>query len=125
MASKKAKVALVEDDIAIVQMYRLKFEAEGYEVQTAGDGVAGLKLIKEFKPDIVLLDMMMPTMNGIEVLRQLRRDAATKELKVVVLTNMGDAETAEQLRKLKANDYIIKAEMTPKQVSDKVKQLLA
>jgi DNA-binding response OmpR family regulator len=120
----KTKIAVVEDDAAIVQMYRLKFEAEGFEVKTAGDGMAGLKLIDEFNPDIVLLDLMMPGMNGIDVLAHLRKDAKTKDLKVVVLTNMGDAETASKVFAMKATDYIVKAEMTPKEVSQKIKQLL-
>ena len=124
MPTKRTKIALIEDDMAIVQMYRLKFEADGYEVSTASDGVAGLKLIKDFAPDVALLDLMMPNMSGLEVLAHLRKDPATKNLKVVVLTNMGDAETAEQVYKLKADDYIIKAEMTPKEVSAKVKKLL-
>lgn len=121
----KAKIAIIEDDVAIVQMYRLKFEADGYEVKTAGDGIAGLKLIEELKPDIVLLDLMMPQMNGLDVLAQLRKEAKTKDLKVVVLTNMGDAETASKVFAMKATDYIVKAEMTPREVSDKIKKLLA
>lgn len=120
----KAKIAVVEDDAAIVQMYRLKFEADGYEVKTAGDGVAGLKMIDEFNPDIVLLDLMMPLMNGIDVLAHLRKEPKTKDLKVVVLTNMGDAETASKVFAMKATDYIVKAEMTPKEVSQKIRQLL-
>lgn len=121
----KVKIAIIEDDEAIVQMYRLKFDADGFEVKTAGDGVAGLKLIADFKPDIVLLDLMMPVMNGLDVLARLRKDATTKDLKVVVLTNMGDAETASKAFAMKATDYIVKAEMTPREVSEKIKQLLA
>lgn len=125
MAQKTIRIVIVEDDVAIVQMYRLKFEAEGYEVKTAGDGVSGLKLIDEFEPEIVLLDLMMPQMSGLDVLAQLRKDPKTKGLKVVVLTNMGDAETAGKVYAMKADDYIVKAEMTPKEVSQKVKKLLA
>jgi DNA-binding response OmpR family regulator len=121
----KAKIAIIEDDVAIVQMYRLKFEADGYMVKTAGDGIAGLKLIADFNPEIVLLDLMMPQMGGLDVLAQLRKDPKTKDLKVVVLTNMGDAETASKVFAMKATDYIVKAEMTPREVSDKIKQLLA
>jgi len=120
----KAKVAIIEDDAAIVQMYRLKFEAEDYEVKTAGDGIAGLKLVDEFNPDIVLLDLMMPQMGGLDVLSHLRKDPKTQSLKVVVLTNMGDAETASKVFAMKATDYIVKAEMTPKEVSEKIKKLL-
>jgi two-component system alkaline phosphatase synthesis response regulator PhoP len=124
MAEKSEKIAIVEDDLAIVQMYRLKFESDGYEVKTAGDGISGLKLIQDFQPDIVLLDLMMPQMGGLEVLDQLRHDDKTKDLKIVVLTNMGDAETASKVYKMKATDYIVKAELTPKEVSDKIKTLL-
>jgi len=125
MAEKGTKIAIIEDDAAIVQMYRLKFETDGYEVKTAGDGLAGLKLIEDFNPTIVLLDLMMPQMNGLDVLAQLRKDAKTKDLKVVVLTNMGDAETASKVFAMKATDYIVKAELTPKEVSEKIKKLLA
>ena len=113
--TSKTKIAIVEDDSAIVQMYRLKFEADGYEVKTASDGVAGLKLIDDYNPDIVLLDLMMPGMGGIDVLALLRKESKTKDLKVVVLTNMGDAETASKVFAMKATDYIVKAEMTPKE----------
>ena len=120
----KVKIAIIEDDAAIVQMYRLKFESDGFEVRTAGDGILGLKLVEEFNPDIVLLDLIMPQMGGLDVLHQLRSNAKTKDLKVVVLTNMGDAETASKVFAMKATDYIVKAEMTPREVSQKVKKLL-
>jgi len=124
MSDKKVKVAIIEDDMAIVQMYRTKFETEGYDVATAPDGIAGLQLIEQFKPDIVLLDLMMPNMNGLDMLKTLRSSAEGREAKVVVLTNMGDTETATKVYKMAADDYIVKAEMTPKQVADRVKALL-
>ena len=125
MSIKKVKVAIIEDDIAIVQMYRTKFENEGYDVATAGDGVTGLELIESFQPDIVLLDLMMPNMNGLDVLGKLRAQPGGREAKIVVLTNMGDTETATKVYKMAADDYIVKAEMTPKQVAERVKTLLA
>jgi DNA-binding response OmpR family regulator len=124
MSTTKIKVAIIEDDIAIVQMYRTKFENEGYEVATAPDGASGLELIETFKPDIILLDLMMPNMNGLDMLKQLRSQAGGRDAKVVVLTNMGDTETATKVYKMAANDYIVKAEMTPKQVAERVKALL-
>jgi DNA-binding response OmpR family regulator len=123
--STKVKVAIIEDDIAIVQMYRTKFENEGYEVETAGDGLTGLDLIDSFAPDIILLDLMMPNMDGLDMLQQLRGTAEGKKARVVVLTNMGDTETATKVFKMAADDYIVKAEMTPKQVAERVKILLA
>lgn len=125
MTNPKAKVALIEDDLAIVQMYKTKFESEGYAVQTAGDGLSGLALIEEFEPDVVLLDLMMPGMTGLEMLQKLRSQAAGRNAKIVVLTNMGDTETATRVYKMAADDYMVKAEMTPKQVADRVAKLLA
>ena len=125
MSDKKTKVAIIEDDIAIVQMYRTKFESEGYEVETAGDGHTGLELIESFTPDIILLDLMMPNMSGLDMLQQLRGMPGGRDAKVVVLTNMGDTETATRVFKMAADDYIVKAEMTPKQVAERVKTLLA
>jgi two-component system response regulator MprA len=125
MSTKKVKVAIIEDDIAIVQMYRTKFENEGYDVATAPDGAGGLELIESFDPDIILLDLMMPNMNGLDMLSRLRSQAGGREAKVVVLTNMGDTETATRVYKMAADDYIVKAEMTPKQVAERVKLLLS
>jgi DNA-binding response OmpR family regulator len=84
------KIAIIEDDRAISQMYRIKFEAEDYEVETAENGVIGLELIKTMKPDIVLLDLMMPEMNGDEMLRKLRESDWGKKVKVIILTNIGE-----------------------------------
>ncbi|GAC1369719.1 MAG: hypothetical protein NVSMB39_1870 [Candidatus Saccharimonadales bacterium] len=125
MSTTKPKVAIIEDDPAIIQMYKLKFETEGYDVQTAGDGVAGLELIETFEPDAVLLDLMMPNMNGMEMLSKLRSMAGGRDVKVIVLTNMGDTETATKVYKMAADDYIVKAEMTPLQVVERVRGLLA
>jgi DNA-binding response OmpR family regulator len=122
--NKKIKIAIIEDDIAIVQMYKTKFESEGYSVETAGDGFTGLDLISAFEPDIVLLDLMMPNMNGLDMLQKLRNQPGGHDTKVVVLTNMGDTESATKVFKMSADDYIVKAEMTPKEVAERVKNLL-
>lgn len=122
--AEKIKIAIIEDDIAIVQMYRTKFELEGYEVETAADGASGIKLIQDSKPEIVLLDLMMPGMGGIDMLASLKKDPSLKDTKVIVLTNMGDTETANKVYKLGATDFIVKADMTPRQVSEKVKKVL-
>lgn len=120
-----AKVAIIEDDIAIAQMYSIKFEAEGYEVEVAENGRLGLELIEKMKPDMVLLDLMMPEMNGDEVLAKLRATDWGKKTKVIILTNMGEQEAPEQLKKLDFSDFIVKADMTPRQVADLVKATLA
>lgn len=121
----KVKIAIVEDDVAISQMYRLKFEADGYEVSTAENGVTGLSMIEDFRPDIVLLDMMMPEMNGDETLEKMRVTDWGKHIPVLILTNMGQEEAPKSLEALNVHSYIVKAEMTPKQVEERVKQALA
>lgn len=120
-----AKVAIIEDDQAISQMYRFKFEAEGYEVETAENGKLGLELIEQMKPDIVLLDLMMPEMTGDEVLAKMRASNWGKDIKVVVLTNMGEQEIPESVKKLGVSHVILKAAMTPRQVAEVVKNELA
>lgn len=120
-----AKIAIVEDDAAISQMYRIKFEAEGYEVETAENGKLGLQLIEEMKPDIVLMDLMMPEMNGDEMLQKLRATTWGKDMKVIVLTNMGESEVPSIVKELNVLAFILKANMTPRQVAELVKEKLA
>ena len=120
----KKKVVIVEDDLAISQMYRMKFEAEGYDVATAENGQIGLEVIEDFKPDVVLLDMMMPQMNGDEVLKVMRQNDWGKDTPVMILTNVGKEEASKELAALNVHSYIVKAEMTPKQVAEQVKAVL-
>ena len=115
------KIAIIEDDQAISQMYRMKFESEGYQVETAENGKLGLELAEKMKPDMILLDIMMPEMNGDEMLAQMREQPWGKHIKVMVLTNVGEEELPHRLSTLDVLDIILKADMTPKQVSDKVK----
>lgn len=119
------KIAIVEDDQAISQMYRIKFEAEGYDVETAENGQLGLQLIEEMKPDIVLLDLMMPIMTGEEMLARLRKTDFGKDMKVIILTNRGEQEIPPEVRELGVTALILKADMTPRQVAELVKTKLA
>ena len=119
------KVAIVEDDLAISQMYRLKFEAEGYQVQTAENGKLGLELAETMKPDIILLDLMMPEMTGDEMLAELRKKPWGKDITVIILTNLGEEEAPKSLKELNVHSFIVKAEMTPSQVAQRVKQALS
>lgn len=118
------KIAIIEDDQAISQMYRIKFEADGYEVEAAENGKLGLELVEKMKPDIILLDLMMPEMNGDEMLTSMRKTTWGKNIKVVILTNVGEQEIPESVRKLGVNAVILKADMTPRQVADLVKTQL-
>ena len=123
---EKIKILLAEDDLQLIDMYKKKFELEGLEVILAEDGEKTLKLIKEekLKPDIILLDIMMPKINGIEVLKEIRENPETKDYLVVILTNLGNETTAEEIYRYGATDYIVKAETTPIEVAEKVKKLL-
>lgn len=119
------KIAIIEDDQAISQMYRFKFEAEGYDVQTAENGKLGLELAESMKPDIILLDLMMPEMNGDEMLAAMRKTSWGKSIKVIILTNMGEQEVPASIKELNVSGVILKADMTPRQVAELVKTQLA
>lgn len=121
----KSKIAIIEDDAAISNMYRIKFETEGYEVQIAENGLIGLKMLEEFLPDIVLLDLMMPEMNGADMLVELRKKSWGQDIKVIILTNLGHQEAPDSLDNLGVCNFIVKAEMTPKQVAEIVKNELS
>ena len=118
------KIAIVEDDQTISQMYRFKFEAEGYKVETAEHGKLGIELIQTFQPDIVLLDLMMPEMTGNQVLEQMRKHDWGKDIKVIILTNMGEQEIPEEVKSLGVAAVVLKANMTPRQVFELVKKHL-
>ncbi|MBC7708412.1 response regulator [Polaromonas sp.] len=119
------KIAIIEDDQAISQMYRFKFEAENYEVQTAENGQLGLQLVETMKPDIILLDLMMPIMTGDVMLEKLRATPWGKSMKVIILTNMGEQEIPQKVRDLGVSAVILKADMTPRQVADLVRTQLS
>ena len=116
------KIAIIEDDAAIAQMYRMKFEADGFVVETAENGKLGLELSQAMLPDMILLDLMMPEMNGDEMLAKLRATDWGKDIKVIILTNMGEQEAPESLHTLGVSAFIVKADMTPRQVAELVQQ---
>lgn len=118
------KIAIIEDDQTISQMYRMKFEADGFEVQLADNGKRGVELVESFKPDIILLDLQMPEMGGDEALAEIRKHDWGKSLPVIILTNMGQEESPKSLKSLNVSSYIVKADLTPSQVVGRVKQTL-
>lgn len=119
------KILLVDDDRLLVRMYQKKFENDGYEVLVATDGKMGLEKVAEFKPDLILLDIMMPVMNGYEVLQQLKADATTSKIPVIMLTNVGASDAdIERGLELGAVTYLIKAGTRPSAVVKKVKEVL-
>jgi len=118
------KIAIIEDDPVISQMYRMKFEADGFEVQLADNGKRGVALVEGFKPDLILLDMKMPGMDGSEALAEIRSHDWGKTIPVIVLTNLGEEEAPKSLRSLGIHSYIVKADLTPRQVVSHVKEAL-
>lgn len=118
------KIAIIEDDSVISQMYRMKFEADGFEVQIADNGRDGIELVQQFSPDMVLLDMQMPLMNGDEALKNIRSEEWGKTVPVMVLTNLGEEEAPKDIRSLGIESYIVKADLTPRQVVERVKTTL-
>ncbi|MFI5212675.1 MAG: response regulator transcription factor [Candidatus Saccharimonadales bacterium] len=119
------KIAIIEDDTVISQMYRMKFEADGFEVQLADNGKRGVGLVESFQPDLILLDLSMPHMGGAEALEQIRAHAWGKTIPVIILTNLGEEEAPKTLRALGIHSYIVKADLTPRQVVTRVKEALS
>jgi DNA-binding response OmpR family regulator len=118
------KIAIIEDDPVINQMYRMKFEADGFEVQIADNGKRGVALVESFQPDLILLDLQMPSMNGAEALAAIRAHDWGKTIPVIILTNLGEEEAPKSLKTLGIHSYIVKAELTPRQVVSRAKEAL-
>ncbi|HWS48715.1 MAG TPA: response regulator [Candidatus Methanoperedens sp.] len=119
------KILIVEDDPLMSRMYQKIFKFEGFEVDFASNGEEGLEKIRITKPTLVLLDIMMPKMNGLEVLEKLKLDPETKAIPVIMLTNLAGTQDAEAALAKGAVKYIIKSENEPKQVVNMVKEILA
>ena len=118
------KVLIVEDETQIAKMYEFKLEKSGYEVMCAVNGIDGLKIASDFKPDLILLDIMMPEMNGDKMLKILRSKDWGKNIRVIILTNISKDEAPSSLRLLNVDRYIVKAHYTPAQVIEIVNELL-
>lgn len=125
MPANKSKILIIEDDSFLLTMYATKFELENYQVVTAEDGERGLKLAQKEKPDIILLDVLLPKLNGFEVLKGLKEDDKTKDIKVILLTNLSQRGEVQQGLSLGAVDYLIKAHYMPSEVVEKVDKILA
>lgn len=120
-----AKVLLVEDDQFLQKMYQKKFQISGFEVEIAKDGEEGLSKMKALKPDIVLMDIMMPKLNGIDATAAAKSDETTRNIPIIILTNLSSTEDAQTAVKKGAVDFMVKSNFTPAQVVEKIKQVLA
>ncbi|PIR78042.1 MAG: response regulator [Candidatus Magasanikbacteria bacterium CG10_big_fil_rev_8_21_14_0_10_36_16] len=117
-------VLLIEDDTFLGNIYKTKFEMEKFKVIVATDGLEGLEMAKKKKPDIILLDILMPKMDGFEVLENLKKDKSLVSIPVVLLTNLGQKDDVDKGLGLGAVDYLIKAHYKPSETVDKVKSVL-
>lgn len=123
--SDKISILLVEDDSFISGMYQTKLTSMGFEVEIKEDGdSAWERLQQDPLPDLLLLDIVLPKKDGFEILEGLRAEARTKELPIVLLTNLGQKPDVERGIKLGADDYVIKAHYTPSEVVDKINAIL-
>ncbi|MEO5627358.1 MAG: response regulator [Candidatus Saccharimonadales bacterium] len=120
----KIKIALIEDDHAIVQMYTMRFGfSDDLEVRVANDGASGLELIENYHPDVILLDMMMPTMSGADMLTRLRSLPNGSRYQVIALTNMKDDDITKRIKGLGVQAYLVKAETPPEQIEAEIRKL--
>ncbi|MFA5318328.1 MAG: response regulator [Patescibacteria group bacterium] len=118
------KILIIEDEDTISGMYKASMEKAGYSVVLATNGEKGLEMAKTEKPDLILLDIMMPKMDGFTVLEKVKSNDNIKDVPVVMLTNLGQEDDREKGRKLGADDYWVKADFTPAQVNEKIKQYI-
>lgn len=119
------KVLVAEDDQLVSNSLCQALTTAGFEPHPAYDGEAALKLAKEASPDIVLLDIMMPKLDGMSVLWELKANEATSKIPVIVLTNIADVETISKIIQGGANDYLLKSDQSVEQVINKVKEVLS
>jgi DNA-binding response OmpR family regulator len=120
----KKNILIVEDDKFIADIYKRKFNQEGFGVEIAKDGLKALKIIREKKPDLLLLDIILPDFNGWQILRQIKEDQKLKDLKVVILSNLEQRKDIEKGIKLGAQAYLIKAHYTPSEVVKEIKKII-
>ncbi len=117
-------ILIIEDDKFLRELISQKLIKEGYNISEAVDGEEGIKKIKEEKPGLVLLDLILPGIDGFEVLTKMREDPSLSSIPVIILSNLGQKEDVERGLKLGAADYLIKAHFTPGEIIDKIKTVM-
>ena len=114
------KILLVEDEEIMIDLLQKKLTKEGYEISVARDGEEGLKAMREVKPDLILLDIIMPKMGGFEVMEEMGKDKNLKDIPVIVISNSGQPVEIDKAQRLGAKDWLIKTEFDPQEVLNKV-----
>lgn len=118
------KVLIVEDDMALFNMYSIELKLKGYDVLNVNDGLQALSKAKEYQPDIILLDIMLPGMNGLNILSELKSDPETEHIPVIMLTNYGSEDNVKKALESGAADYIMKYKILPSELSEKIEVVL-
>lgn len=114
------KILLIEDEEIILNLLQKKLSQEGYEVSVARDGEAGLKMMRQIKPDLILLDIVMPKMGGFEVMEEMGKEPELKRIPIIIVSNSGQPVELDKAKELGAKDWLIKTEFDPQEVVDKV-----
>ena len=124
---RKHKIALIEDSANIREMYKMKLELSGYDVIIVEDGKEAVKLVKKAKPDLVLLDILLPKKDGFEVLKELKdsKDKKVKSVPIIMLSNLSSKEDINEAKKLGASDYFVKAKTSPKEIVEKIDEIFS
>ncbi len=123
-AKKPHKILVVEDETFLVKIYSVKLKKVGYDVSIATDGEEAVRLAAEVKPDLILLDLILPKMNGFEALERMRANPLNKKTPVIVLSNLGQEEDIKRAEALGANDYLVKANFSIQDVIAKMEEVL-
>lgn len=121
----KTKVALVEDDPFLSKVLAFRLKEENFNVILAADGEQAIKVIKSERPDLILLDLLLPKKSGFEVLEEIKKDETTKKIPVIILSNLGQQTDIDKGMQLGAVDYLVKANFGIKDIVEKIKEILA
>lgn len=114
------KILLIEDEEIMIDLLLKKLIQEGFQVNVAKDGQRGLEMMKEDKPDLILLDVIMPKMGGFEVMEEINKDSELRKIPVIIVSNSGQPVELDKAKKLGARDWLIKTEFNPQEVIDKI-----
>lgn len=121
---KKYTIVVIEDDKYLADIYATKLKLEGFNVEIANDGEVGVDIVKKLIPDLILLDIMLPKMDGFSVLHAIKTDEKTKDITVIMLTNLNSPDDVKRGLELGAADYMVKAHFVPADIVTKVKNIL-
>ena len=125
MQNERIKILIIDDEESVLEMYKMKLEMEGFEVQTAADGERGIEMAKKEKPKVILLDIIMPKLNGFDVLKILKENKETQNIPVFLLTNLPKEAGEKKSKELDMAGYLVKAEYEPAALANIIKSATA